>query len=400
MGKFLLNIAVLLLLSGCSSRQSGKENATPENNTTTQSTQYAGKFSIHNMHDLALLNVYAPWQNAADTRFSYLLGRNRLLVPDSLANLPFIKTPVENCVIMSTTFIGFLDTLDVTHTIMGVSGGRYIFDEEVMQRYRSGNIREVGHDEQLNYEVLLELNPDVVFLFGVQAGIVQTVNKLQEVGIPVVICADYLEPHPLGRAEWIKFFAAFFEKEVLAENIFRDVEHQYDSIAGSVANRAGERKVPEPAQQEAQGDSGKIPEVMLGLPWKDTWYVAGGRSFAAKLISDAGGAYLFRDHDHTEAKPYDIETVFSRAMQADIWLNPGIASSLEQVLEHDRRFRKLDVFRKNAIYSNNKRTGSGGGNDYWESGVIHPDLVLEDLVKIFHDRPLDDNDLYYYQQLK
>lgn len=400
MEKFLLNIVVLLLLSGCGTRQSGKDSATQGNNRATKSTQYAGKFSIRNLRDLALLDVYAPWQNAADTRFRYLLGRDRLLVPDSLDNLPFIKTPVEKSVIMSTTFIGFLDTLDVAHTIRGVSGGTYIFDKEVMQRYRSGNIREVGHDQQLNYELLLELDPDVVFLFGVQAGILQTVNKLQEVGIPVVICADYLEPHPLGRTEWIKFFAAFFEKEVLAENIFRDVEHRYDSIASSVAARAGERKVLDPTQQEARGNTGKGPEVMLGLPWKDTWYVAGGRSFAAKLISDAGGAYLFSDHDHAEAKPYDIETVFSRAMQADIWLNPGIASSLEQVLEHDRRFRKLDVFRKNAIYNNNKRTGSGGGNDYWESGVIRPDLVLEDLAKIFHARTSDDNDLYYYQKLK
>lgn len=366
----------------------------------TRNVQYAEKFDVTSVGDLERLTVLAPWQNASGTRFNYMLGSDPSLVPDSLSGIPFISTPVEKTVIMSTTFIGFLDTLGVASTITGVSGGDYIYNEQLLQRYRSGAIREVGYDQQMNYELLLELDPDVVFLFGVQAGIVQTVNKLQDAGIPVVICADYLEPHPLGRAEWIKFFAAFYDKQENAADIFREVAFRYDSIATSVAAGTGQGNVPAARPQEARGTPAKVPGVMLGLPWKDTWYVAGGASFAARLISDAGGAYLFSDHDHAEAKPYDIETVFSRAMEAEVWLNPGIASSLDEILEHDRRFGKLDVFSNGEVYNNNRRIGAGGGNDYWESGVIRPDRVLQDLVHIFNERPVDNNNLFYYRKLQ
>lgn len=381
-----------------SQSSTASQNTSPQN-ALANHVEYAEKFELNSVGDLERLTVLAPWQNAEGARFNYLLGNDPAMVPDSLSKLPFITTPVEKTVIMSTTFIGFLDTLGVAPTITGVSGGDYIYDEQLLQRYRSGAIREVGYDQQMNYELLLELDPDVVFLFGVQSGIVQTVNKLQDAGIPVVICADYLEPHPLGRAEWIRFFAAFYDKQELAADIFREVAYRYDSIATGVA-ATGKGKVPGAQTQEAQGPPGTAPGVMLGLPWKDTWYVAGGASFAARLISDAGGAYLFSDHRHAEAKPYDIETVFSRAMEAEVWLNPGVASSLEEILQHDRRFGKLDVFSKGEVYNNNRRMGPGGGNDYWESGVIRPDQVLQDLVHIFNDSPEDNKDLFYYRKLK
>ena len=361
--------------------------------------QYAEKFELTPVGDMVRLTVLAPWQNASGARFNYLLGNDPSRVPDSLSSIPFITSPVKSTVIMSTTFTGFLDTLGVASTITGVSGGDYIYNNELLQRYRSGHIREVGYDQQMNYELILDLDPDVVFLFGVQSGIVQTVNKLQDAGIPVVICADYLEPHPLGRAEWIKFFAAFYEKQELAADIFREVAYRYDSIATSVATTRN-ANVTGIQAKVALGTRGKAPDVMLGLPWKDTWYVAGGASFAARLIHDAGGAYLFSDHEHAEAKPYDIETVFSRAMEAEVWLNPGIAGSLDEILEHDQRFGKLDVFNIGEVYNNNRRMGAGGGNDYWESGVIRPDQVLQDLVHIFNDRPVDNNDLFYYRKLQ
>jgi iron complex transport system substrate-binding protein len=366
----------------------------------TRQVQHAEKFEIQPIGDLVRLTVLAPWQNAGGARFQYLLGHDASTVPDSLSGLPFIATPVKSTVIMSTTFIGFLDTLGVASTITGVSGGDYIYNNQLLQRYRTGAIREAGYDQQMNYELILALDPGVVFLFGVQSGIVQTVNKLQDAGIPVVICADYLEPHPLGRAEWIKFFAAFYEKQERAATIFRDVAHRYDSIATNVAATTGTGYDPGAHQREVSITPGKAPVVMLGLPWKDTWYVAGGASFAARLISDAGGTYLFSDHDHAEAKPYDIETVFSRAMQAEIWLNPGVANSMDDILEHDRRFRKLDVFSNGAVYNNNRRMGAGGGNDYWESGVVRPDRILLDLVHIFNDYPADNQDLFYYRKLE
>ena len=132
------------------------------------------------------------------------------------------------------------------------------------------------------------------------------------------------------------------------------------------------------------------PEVMTGLPWKDSWFVAGGRSFAARLIADAGGNYMWRDIQSSEAMPLDLESVFSRAVSADIWINPGVASSIED----------LPVLKKGSIYNNNARMSEGGGNDYWESATVRPDLILADLISVFHPELLRDHSMLYYKKLK
>jgi iron complex transport system substrate-binding protein len=342
---------------------------------------YAEKFSIRQAGDVTLLTVFSPWQNAAENVFSYVAGADRSLVPDSLAGYPFIKTPVTRAVIMSTTFVSFIDTLGGASSIVGASGPQHIYNKVLQEKYRSGQLRDIGFDQSMNYETLVALEPDMIFMFGVQAGIRQTVKKLAETGIPVVICADYLEPHPLGRSEWLRFFSVFYDREALADTIFNGVAKRYHALV----------------EQASQAD--QQPEVMLGLPWKDAWYVAGGKSYAARLITDAGGSYIFADENHAEARPFSVEKVFSRGLQADIWINPGIAGTMKEILEHDARFEALRPFQQRMVYNNIKRISPGGGNDYWESGVLRPDLILEDLVRIFHDPVPDDKALHYYSRL-
>ena len=342
---------------------------------------YAEKFSIDTRDKLSILKVYTPWQNAADAHFEYLLFPKGIPLKDSLKNVSLIRTPISRAVIMSTTFISFIDTLGMLSSVKGVSGGNYIYNQELRKYMQNGHTRDVGFDGALNYELLVDMNPEVVFLFGVQSGIVQLMDKLQEIGIPAVICADYLEPHPLGRAEWLRFFAVFYGKEKLASSIFDEISEAYNTLADSASGLDF------------------TPTVLLGLPWKDTWYIAGGKSFAAKLIHDAGASYIFKDEDHAEAKPYNIESVFSRAMHADFWINPGIAETKENILDHDERFGKLKAMIDGKVYNNNKRLGPGGGNDYWESGILHPEILLNDLVNIFHSDSVSASALNYYLKI-
>ena len=381
-------LTVLFALSACRTNPAEKSSSgalTTEESPMVASpsmTRYAEKFSIGKRGDYSLISVHAPWQRASETTFSYLTGKSSADVPDSLSGYRFIRTPVERAVIMSTTFISFLDTLGALQTVQGISGGSDIYHPGLKKWFESGGIREVGFDQSLNYEVLVDLQPDVVFMFGVQSGILQTINKLAEIGITVVICADYLEPHPLGRSEWLKFFAQFYEKEQLADSIFNGIVARYNTLTRETAAQSVD------------------PRVLLGLPWKDAWYVAGGKSFAAKLISDAGGSYIFEDENHAEARPMGIERVFMRGLDADIWINPGVASSLDVILDHDRRFESLHAFQKRQVFNNTKRTNGKGGNDYWETGVLRPDLVLKDLAAIFRDPQVNNSELYYYERLK
>jgi len=375
-------VLVLFFLAACRFGGSGNSATGSDRSAAAGENSYAQKFSLRHEGEFTILTVSSPWQNASATSFEYVLADKDAVLPDSLAGKVIIRTPVERAVIMSTTFITFLDTLGVLNTVRGISGSENIYNQEINNNIEQGNIRDVGFDQALNYEILIELDPDVIFLFGVQAGIVQTIQKLRESGLNAVICADYLEPHPLGRSEWIKFFAAFYEQEALADEIFADIAERYLKLT----DIAREEKVR--------------PAVMLGLPWKDAWYVAGGSSFAAKLIEDAGGSYIFSDLENSEAQPFDIESVFSRALESDVWINPGSALSLKNILDHDQRFSMLNPFSTGRIYSNNKRMGPHGGNDYWESGTMNPDLILQDLYSIFHNHTVEDSMLHYYFRLQ
>jgi iron complex transport system substrate-binding protein len=228
----------------------------------------------------------------------------------------------------------------------------------------------------------VELDPDVLFIYGVEGNVVATLAKLTELGVPVVFCAEYLEPHPLGKAEWIKFFSLFFDQEEKAVDFFEQIDSSYTRLSG-LASRAETR-----------------PRVLTGLPWKDTWYMAGGKSFAARLIEDAGGDFLWSDNTSTQAIPLDLESVYLRAVNAGIWINPGAAGSLKDIGRLDERFMDLDVVQKGQVFNNDLRTNEAGGNDYWESGTVRPDLVLADLIKVFHPDLLADHHFVYYRQLK
>lgn len=246
----------------------------------------------------------------------------------------------------------------------------------------AGEVRDVGYDQGLNYETIVSLDPDVLFMYGVESSVRTTSDKLEEMGVSVVYCGEYLETHPLGKAEWIRFFSQFYNLEEQADLFFNRIDSTYQSLVDLTSHQEDK------------------PSVLTGLPWKDTWYMAGGKSFAARLIEDAGGIYLWNDNQSTQAIPLDLESVYARAVGADIWINPGAANTFSELNRFDQRFQELPVLRAGMVYNNNARMSDKGGNDYWESGTIRPDLVLADLITVFHPDLLTDHRFIYYRKLK
>jgi iron complex transport system substrate-binding protein len=343
---------------------------------------YAKGFRVNNFGEYSMLQVLDPWQQSKDVIFSYLLASDRERVPDSLRNLPFIKIPVKRVIALSTTHVAMIDQLGCAESIVGLSGTGFIYNSSIRERIESGAVSEVGFGQGLDFETIVKLKPDVVFLYGVEGNIMTTLGKLSDLGIPAVFCAEYLEPHPLGKAEWIRFFSIFYKKEEQSARFFNRIDSAYRSLSDL-----------------ASGALPK-PKVMIGLPWKDTWYMAGGKSFAAQLIGDAGGAYLWSDNPSTQAVPLDLESVYLRAVNADIWINPGAAESLSDILLLDERLWDLNVVESGKVFNNDARRSPGGGNDYWESGTVRPDLILADLIAVFHPDILTDHRFVYYRQLK
>ena len=342
----------------------------------------ATHFTIQHFDSYQKLTVRDPWQKSNNNQFDYYIVEKGEKIPDSLKDRQILFSPLQKVVCLSTTHIGLLDALGEVSSIVGLSGSAYLSNAEVKKGVAENRIRDVGYERGLNYEMIVQMKPDVVFAYGVGSEISAQINKLHDLGIPVVLVGEYLEQSPLAKAEWIKFFGAFYQKEELANTVFEKIKNNYEAIRSSVA------KVPD------------RPAVLTGLPFKDTWWMAGGQSNLAVLIDDAGGKFLWKENPSKEAFPVSLEAVFLRAAKADFWINCGSVNRLEELIAFDPRFSRLPVLKRSQVYNNNLRSTSGGGNDYWESGVVHPDLILSDLVKIFHPELVMDKDFNYYKKIE
>jgi len=276
-----------------------------------------------------------------------------------------------------------ITALDETGSISGASGTGFLYDSTLMALVKKGLIPEVGYEDNLNKELIMKIKPDLVMVYGVGSESAAYIGKLRELGIKVLYNADYLETDPLGKAEWIKLFGALYCKEKLADSIFSNIENEYNNLKILINKSI----------------TGK-PKILLGMPYKDTWFISPGNSYISRLIEDAGGDYLWEDTRSDYSMPYGIENVYIKAIEADYWLNSGSASSRNGISAIDIRLSDLQCFKNGNIFNNNKRISPGGGNDYWESGALNPHLILRDMAKILHPGIFDREELIYYTRLE
>jgi len=186
----------------------------------------------------------------------------------------------------------------------------------------------------------------------------------------------------LSRAEWGKFIALFFNKEAQAEQVFTQTAAQYEKLAKLAASVRMK------------------PTVVVNVNYQGTWYMDGGKTYVAQFLEDAGATYLWADNSDVGEVMLSFEEVFNKAADADYWINTGFWNSAREALADDERYGEFAAFKNNHVYNNNARSNAKGGNDYFESGIANPDVILEDLIKIFHPELLPDHQLYYYHQLE
>ena len=373
----------IFIASGCIRRNTVQENQAASSSEYTRDTIkniYARGFSIESDNNNFLLTVRNPWQGASGIEYTYRLVTSNN--EENIDNIPTFITPVKRVICMSTTHVGMLEVIDELPSIKGVSGKQYIYNEYISGKAKDGEVKDIGYDTGINYELMLSLKPDVVFIYGVAGENGPVIKKMQALGLKPVFVAEYLEESPLGKAEWIKFISCFFNKLDIATDSFLQVSRSYEklrSLTENIPNR---------------------PVTITGLPWNNTWYVNGGLSFTSILIHDAGASYFWNDRKTRDAFPVDPESVITSNRETVFWLNPGTAESKKDILAADARLAHIRAFKKNNIYNNNARVNESGGNDYWESGVVHPDIVLKDLICIFHPELLENRELYYYKKVE
>ena len=238
----------------------------------------------------------------------------------------------------------------------------------------------MGTNENINTEVVLELNPEVIMGFGIN-DTNKAYETLKRSGIPIIYNGDWTEQTPLGKAEWIKFFAPFFNKEVEADNIFKKIETSY---------------------QEAKLLTKKViqkPTVLTGGLYKDVWYVAGGNSWMAQFLKDANANYLWADTDNRGSIGLSLEAVLEKGQQADFWFNPSLHASYEELEQANAHYEQFEAFATKKVYSNAVKKGATGGLLFYELAPQRPDLVLKDLISILHPELLPDYQPHFFMPL-
>jgi len=374
--KILLVFSLLFLIS-C---KNTTEEKLPVSSTENKiKTDFATGFDVVKEEGYSLITINMPWRNAAKP-FKYLLLDKGVKIPENISYNELIRVPVEELVVTSTTHIPALEALGVLDKLVGFPNANYISSVAARKLATEGKIKELGENENINLEVLLDLEPDAVVSFGVN-GSNKTLNNIQKSGIPVLYNSEWLEQHALGRAEWIKFFGFLFKKEDKANVIFNQIKEDYFA-AKKLAKTVSKR-----------------PTVLSGMPFKDTWHIPYGNSWAAQFIADANAEYLWADKKGKGSIALNFESVLERAKNADYWIAIGSYDNKEQLLEGNSHYQQFDMFKKNNIYMSNKK-GATGGLLFYEVAPTRPDLILKDLIKIFHPELLPNYKLHFYTQLK
>ena len=343
--------------------------------------QDATGFTIEYHKNYKTISVTNPWKDAK-VRFKYVLVQCGTPTPSGFEADQIVQIPVRSVIALSTTHLVQLEKIGVIDRLIAVSDFKFITTPSVLKKIKQNQIVEVGSPSTPNVEKILSLAPDLVTSYGTGSPQSDGYAKLVEAGLRVGLVSEYMEPTPLGRAEWIKFLALFFNKEAESEKAYSEVASRYKQLA----NKSKEVKTK--------------PTVFSGFSSKGIWYVPGGKSYVAELLKDAGANYIWSNDRTTGSLNLSAEEVYDRAKNAEYWLNGSQSwKTRSDVIQADSRYQDFLAVKQSNLYSPINRVNSEMGNDYWQSGVANPDLILADLIKIFHPNLMNDYQFYYYKKL-
>lgn len=364
----------LILLLGCNQKE-----LSPITKSNPDSTiKYAKGLEIFTYSGYSIVRIKNPWPNSKK-EYSYILKEKNGIVPDSLKNEPIISVPIKTIVATSTTHIPSLEMLGLENSLIGFPNLNYISSEKVRNRIDAKKVKELGNNQALNVEVVLDLQPSIIMGYGIDNNN-PTLDNLQKSGLKVILNGDWNEQSPLGKAEWIKLFGVLYGKEKQADSIFSSIEKEYKTTL-ALAKKA------------------KIkPTVLSGAMFEDVWYMPQGISWGSIFLKDAQANYLWSDSKGTGSLALSFETVFDKGKDADFWIQ-GQFSSLKEVENSNKHYSQFKAFKAKNVYSFGSKKGKTGGILYYELAPNRPDLVLKDMVKILHPELLPSHQLYFLEKL-
>ena len=370
---FLTLWVTVLLLSAC-----GGKNSTASGSAQgdTIPLHYSSNLSLIDYEDYIVAQLRNPW-DTAKILHTYVLVDKKQPLPHELPQGTLVRTPLSKAVIYSSVHCSLLKDFGALNSIGGVCDLKYIKLPEIEEGCRNGTIADVGDGMNPNIEKIIDLHPDAILLspFENSGGY----GRVEKLNVPIIECADYMETSSLGRAEWMRFYGLLFGKKTEADAMFAAVERNYKDL------------------QELVKPISFAPSVMCDLKTSSTWYTPGGNSTIAKLYSDAGANYIFREDTHSGSLPYPFEVIFEKGQQTDFWLiryNQPVDKTYGELEKEFAPYAGFRPFKERNIYGCNTNRVP-----FYEETPFHPDWLLKDLIKIFHPSLLEGYELRYYNKL-
>lgn len=375
-----LSIPFLFLLffgsfSGCN-----QEASLQKAEVETLPLTYARGFIISRGKDFWEIEVTQPW-TGSDQTFRYLVLEENAEKPTGEFSA-VIQLPVEKIILTSTTQIPHLDLLKSTEKLIGFPQVDLISSSKAWEQINSGKVTDLGSGPSANTEMVIDLEPDLVMISTLGEDI-RYIDLLAQAGVPALINGEYVEQHPLGRAEWLKFTGVILGKYEESVSAFETIEKEYLKAEKLVENLQ---------------DSVK-PTVLSGVMYQDIWYAPASDSWGAQILENAGGQYIFRNQTGTGSLQLNYEFVLENALETDFWIGSADFADLESMGNADPRYQAFQPFKTGKVFTYTLKTGPKGGLEYFELGYMRPDLILKDLIKILHPNLLPAYEMYFYRQL-
>jgi len=372
----ILAILIVLSYSGCTNSHKKKYNTsqTVEHNTEIR---YAKGFRMNRFKDCTQLIVSNPWDSTKVLDSYVLVDRNKKL-PAHLPDGIIVRTPVKRVAFCSSVHAGMWNLLNKAHLTVGVCEPEYFSIPVIKEGLKKGNIANLGIATSINLERLLAAYPEILVVSPFEN---TKRTEFEKVKLVVVKDASYMEESPLGRAEWIKFEAAFTNEDMMADKIFANIEKNYIELC---------RKVETTTSR---------PTVFTEKKFGDIWYIAGGKSYLGRFLEDAGASYLWKELNQSGSMPFTFEKVYAKALKADYWLikynDPRGELSYQSLRNEYPLYASFNAYQQKHIYAINTAK-----TPFYEAGPMEPDRVLADLVSVFHPELLPGYKPSYYFNLE
>lgn len=375
--KHIVSTFVFILLLCCACR-STTDNAT---SLASHYNAYAKGFVLEDFGGYIRMDLYSPW-NLSQRMGRYYLLRPGNALPDSLTeelqndDTWSIPIPIKRLVTTSCTQVGFMDALCQTHTIVGACNAEMVYTPLPKACISLG--------EALNpsYERIIRSQPDAIMLSTYAEGdpVQQQLLKFSQT---IVYNNEWMESHPLGRAEWIRVVGALYDQLPMADSIFAQAREMYESRKAQVLQYLSTH-----TQRS----------IMSGQDFRGTWYVPSGDTYMGTFFADAGARYYYADDKRGKSIPLSTEQVIREFGETDVWVGCN-ADSREALQLLDNKHQWFNAWKNDEVYNFNRQRTTQGGNNFWEQGVVYPHLVLEDLIEILYPELLE-HDLNYCVKLK